>query len=102
MDGFFALIVTVNNHVKYIAVLAFQCNELFPHLGAGANIVDQRQIAVRCQRVAAARHAAEKELPEVGQLFFIKRKRNAADAHGAVGGVADGQIAAVHIAHTGR
>ena len=102
MDGFFALIVTVNNHVKHIAVLTLQRNELFSCLGAGANIVDQRQIAVRCQRVAAARHAAEKELPEVGQLFFIKRKRNAADAHGAVGGVADGQIAAVHIAHTGR
>ena len=101
MDGFFALIVAVNNHVKHIAVLAFQRNELFPRLGAGANIVDQRQIAVRCQRVAAARHAAEKKLPEVGQLFFIKRKRNAADAHGAVGGVGDGQIAAVHIARTG-
>ena len=26
---------------------------------------------------------------------------NAADAHGTVGGVGDGQIAAVHIAHTG-
>ena len=101
MDGFFALIVAVNNHVKHIAVLAFQRNELFPRLGAGANIVNQRQIAVRCQRVAAARHAAEKKLPEVGQLFFIKRKRNAADAHGTVGGVGDGQIAAVHIAHTG-
>ena len=81
MDGFFALIVAVNNHVKHVAVLAFQRNELFSSLGAGANIVDQRQIAVRCQRVAAARHAA--------------------DAHGAVGGVGNGQIAAVHIAHTG-
>ena len=101
MDGFFALIVAVNNHVKHIAVLAFQRNELFSCLGAGANIVNQRQIAVRCQRVAAARHAAEKKLPEVGQLLFIKRKRNAADAHGTVGGVGDGQIAAVHIAHTG-
>ena len=81
MDGFFALIVTVNNQVKCIAVLAFQRNELFSCLGAGANIVDQRQIAVRCQRIAAARHAA--------------------DAHGTVGGVGDGQIAAVHIARTG-
>ena len=101
MDGFFALIVAVNNHVKYVTILAFQRNELFSCLGAGANIVDQRQITVRCQRVAAARHAADKELPEVGQLFFIKRKRNAADTHGTVGGVGDGQIAAVHIAHTG-
>ena len=50
-------------------------------LGAGANIVDQRQIAVRCQRVAAARHAA--------------------DAHGAVGSVGAGQLAAVDVAHTG-
>ena len=82
MDGFFALIVTVNNQVKRIAVFAFQRNELFSRLGAGANIIDQRQVAVRCQRIAAARHAA--------------------DAHGAVGGVGDGQIAAVHIAHTGR
>ena len=81
MDGFFALIVAVNNHVKYVTILAFQRNELFSCLGAGANIVDQRQIAVRCQRIAAARHAA--------------------DARGTVSGVGDGQIAAVHIAHTG-
>ena len=81
MDGFFALIVTVNNQVKCIAVLAFQRNELFSCLGAGANIVDQRQVAVRCQRIAAARHAA--------------------DARGTVSGVGDGQIAAVHIARAG-
>ena len=101
MDGFFALIVTVNNHVKHVAVLTLQRNELFSRLGAGANIVDQCQIAVRCQRVAAARYAAEKKLPEVGQLFFVKRKGDAADTYGTVGGVGDGQIAAVHIAHTG-
>ena len=81
MDGFFALIVTVNNQVKRIAVFAFQRNELFSRLGAGANIIDQRQVAVRCQRIAAARHAA--------------------DARGTVSGIGNGQIAAVHIAHTG-
>ena len=80
MDGFFALIVAVNNHVKHIAVLAFQRNELFPCLGAGANIIDQRQVAVRCQRVAAARHAA--------------------DARGTVNGIGNGEIAAVHIANS--
>jgi len=80
MDGFFALIVTVNNQVEHITVLAFQCNELLSGLGAGANIVDQRQIAVRRQRVAAAGHAA--------------------DARGTVSGIGNGQIATVDVAHT--
>ena len=102
MDGFFALIVTVNNQVEHIAVLAFQCNELLSGLGAGANIVDQRQIAVRRQCAAAAGHASEKLLPKVCQLLFIKRKGDFSIAAGIIFCIGDGQIAAVHIARTGR
>ena len=45
----FSFIVTVNNQVKIIAVLAHQCDELLPSPCRTAVVVYNRQIAIRRQ-----------------------------------------------------
>ena len=53
MDGFFSLVVPVNNQVKDIAGLGFHGDKLFASLGGAADVVNQRQVPVRGQGGAA-------------------------------------------------
>lgn len=59
MHGFLALVVTVDNEIEHIAVLRFYCNKLLAAGGWAANIVDQRQVPIRCQGGTAIQTTAQ-------------------------------------------
>ena len=71
MDGFFSLVVPVNNQVKDVASLGFHGDKLLAALGGAADVVNQRQVPVRGQGGAAAGLAAGEQPQQGGKFFFI-------------------------------
>ena len=99
MDGFFSLVVPVNNQVKDIAGLGFHGDKLFASLGGAADVVNQRQVPVRGQGGAATAGLAAGEQPQQGgKFFFIKGEGEAARAGTFCLGVTDGQVVGMDIA----
>ena len=92
MDGFFSLVVAVNNQVKDVAGFGFHGDKLLAALGGAADVVNQRQVPVRGQGSATAGLAASEQPQQGGKFFFIKGEGEAALAGSFCLGVADGQI----------
>ena len=74
MHGFLAFIVTVDNEIEHIAVLRFYCNKLLATSGRVADIVNQRQVPVRCQGSTAIQTAAQ-HTQQIFQRFCVQRER---------------------------
>lgn len=103
MDGFFSLVVPVNNQVKDVAGLGFHSDKLLAALGSAADVVNQRQVPVRGQGRAAAAGLATGEQPQQGsKFFFIKGEGEAALAGAFCLGVTNGQVVGMDIANALR
>ena len=102
MDGFFSLVVPVNNQVKDIAGLGFHGDKLLAALGSAADVVNQRQVPIRGQGGAAAGLAASEQPQQGGKFFFIKREGEVALAGTFFFGVADGQVVGMDITYALR
>ena len=102
MDGFFSLVVPVNNQVKDVAGFGFHGDKLLAALGGAADVVNQRQVPARGQGSTAAGLAAGEQPQQGGKFFFIKGEGEAARAGTFCLGVADGQIVGMDIADTLR